>query len=145
LKEAVTIVLNNNTLQNIQLINLANGNNKLEYEIDTDKPVNLSVPDPPERNLGDAGFLNPKAKKINLRTERSCCCTAQMVSAFPSTANSTGGKRRQRHRVGEIGKVLQGEPKVGIKGKECHTLLLPLQILLVTTQSVPSVSQTSSP
>jgi hypothetical protein len=23
--------------------------------------------------------------------------------------------------VGEIGKVLQGEPKVGIKGKECHT------------------------
>jgi hypothetical protein len=46
-------VLNNNTLYNIQLIILANGNNnKLEYETDTDKPVNLSVPDPPERNLG---------------------------------------------------------------------------------------------
>jgi hypothetical protein len=73
-------VLNNNTLQNIQLINLANGNNnKLEYETDTDKPVNLSVPVPPERNLGDAGFLNQKAKKINLGTER-CCCAAQTVS-----------------------------------------------------------------
>jgi hypothetical protein len=42
---------------------------------------NLSVPDPPERNLGDAGFLNPKAKKINLGTERCCCCAAQTVSA----------------------------------------------------------------
>jgi hypothetical protein len=29
-------------------------------------------------------------------------------------------RRQQRHGVGEIGKVLQGEPKVGIKGKECH-------------------------
>jgi hypothetical protein len=116
-------VLNNNTLQNIQLINLANGNNnKLEYETDTDKPVNLSVPDPPERNLGAAGFLNPKAQKINLGTER-CCCAAQTVSGFPSTANSTRGNRQQRHGVGEIGKVLQGEPKVGIKGKECHTRL----------------------
>jgi hypothetical protein len=78
------------------------------------------VPDPPERNLGDAGFLNPKAKKINLGTERCCCCAAQTVSAFPSTANSTGGNRQQRHGVGEIGKVLQGEPKVGIKEKECR-------------------------
>jgi hypothetical protein len=81
----------------IQLINLANGNNnnnKLEYESDTDKPVNLSVPDPPERNLGDAGFLNLKAKKINVGTER-CCCAAQMVSPFPSTVNSIRGNRQQ--------------------------------------------------
>jgi hypothetical protein len=78
------------------------------------------VPDPPERNLGDAGFLNPNAKKINLGTERCCCCAAQMVSAFPSTVNSTRGNRQQRHRVGVIGKVLQDELKVGIKGKECH-------------------------
>jgi hypothetical protein len=114
-------VLNNNTLQNIQLINLANSNNnKREYESDTDKPVNLSVPDPPERNLGDAGFLNPKAKKINLGTER-CCRDAQTVSGFPSTANSTRGNRQQRHGMGEIGKVLQGESKVEIQGKECHS------------------------
>jgi hypothetical protein len=39
---------------------------------------------------------------------------------LPSTANSTRGNRQQRHGLGEIGKVLQGEPKVGIKGKECH-------------------------
>jgi hypothetical protein len=86
-------VLNNNTLQNIQLIYLANGNNnnKLEYETDTDKPVNISVPDPPERNLGDAGFLNPKAKEINVGTERCCCFAAQTVSGFPSTANSARG------------------------------------------------------
>jgi hypothetical protein len=41
-------VFNNNTLQSIQYIYLANGNNnnnKLEYETDTDKPVNLSVPE----------------------------------------------------------------------------------------------------
>jgi hypothetical protein len=105
LKEVVTLVLNNNTT-------------------DTDKPVNLSVPDPPERNLGSAGFLNPKAKEINLGTERCCCCcSAQTVSPFPSTANSTRGNRRQCHGVGEIGKVLQGEPKVGMKGKECHKTL----------------------
>jgi hypothetical protein len=78
------------------------------------------VPDPTERNLGDTGFLNPKAKKINLGTERCCFCAAQTVSAFPSTANSTRGNRQQRYGVGEIGKVLQGEPKVGIKGKECY-------------------------
>jgi hypothetical protein len=57
----------------------------------TDKPVNLSVPDPPERNLGDAGFLNLKAKKINLGTERCYCYAAQTVSALPSTENSTRG------------------------------------------------------
>jgi hypothetical protein len=45
---------------------------------------------------------------------------AQTVSALSSTANSTGGNRQQRNGEGEIGKVLQGEPKVGIKGKECH-------------------------
>jgi hypothetical protein len=38
---------------------------------------------------------------------------AQTVSAFPSTANSTIGNWQQRHGAGEIGKVLQGEPKVG--------------------------------
>jgi hypothetical protein len=116
-------VLSNNTLQNIQLINLAHGNNnKLGYKSDTDKPVKLSVPDPPERNLSDAGFLNLKAYKINLGAER-CSCAAQTVSAFASTANSTRGNREQCHGVGEIGKVLQGEPKVGIKGKECHRVV----------------------
>jgi hypothetical protein len=54
------------------------------------------------------------------------------VSAFPSTANSTRGNRQQRHRVGEIEKVLQGEPKVGIKGKECH-------ILHIVTESVETL------
>jgi hypothetical protein len=48
-------VLNNNTLQNIQLINLANGNNnnnnKLEYKTDTDKLVNLSVPESGRRRF----------------------------------------------------------------------------------------------
>jgi hypothetical protein len=70
------------------------------------------VPDPPERNQGDAGFLNLKAKKINLGTERCSCCAAQMVSAFPSTAPWGGGNW----------KGITGEPKVGIKGKECHTM-----------------------
>jgi hypothetical protein len=37
----------------MQLINLANGNNnnKLEYETDTDKPVNLSVPESGRRRF----------------------------------------------------------------------------------------------
>jgi hypothetical protein len=37
--------------------------------------------------------------------------------------------------VGEIGKVLQGEPKVGLKGKECHILNL-LSIISLLTDAV---------
>jgi hypothetical protein len=51
------------------------------------------------------------------------------VSDLPSTENSTRGNRQQHHGVGEFGKVLQGEPKVGIKGKECHRFYNYLQLV----------------
>jgi hypothetical protein len=68
--QAATIVLNNNTLQNIQLINLRNGNNnnnKLEYETDTDtdKPVNLSVPE-----FGRRRFSKSEGQENKFRSQK---------------------------------------------------------------------------
>jgi hypothetical protein len=64
-------VLNNNTLQNIQLVNLANGNNnKLAYETDTDKPVNLSVPDPPEMESRRCRFSKSEGQENKFRNRK---------------------------------------------------------------------------
>jgi hypothetical protein len=43
--------------------------------------------------------------------------------------------------VGEIGKLLQGEPKIGIKGKECHnTKAHNIHVPLITAEKLFDLS-----
>jgi hypothetical protein len=84
------------------------------------------VLDPPEKNLGDDDYLNRYSNKIHLKAERCCRSVAQTVSESASTANSRKGQ--QRHGVGEIGRMLPGGPKVGIKERSATLVYIILCI-----------------
>jgi hypothetical protein len=110
-------VLNNNTLQNIQLINLANGNNnnKLECETDTDKPVNLSVPESGRRRFSKSEGQENKFRnrKMLLLRRPNGDCRAVCETNNPQVRNDNsalGGGKEQHIRAGQSRGVGNGTP-----------------------------------